>query len=65
MINTIKNNDFNISYKTKGSGKDIIFLHGFPSNRFMWDEISEDLIKNNFRVTSIEQRGYPLSSKKK
>ena len=31
----------------------------------MWDEISEELIKNNFRVTSIEQRGYPLSSKEK
>ena len=65
MINTIKNNDFNISYKTKGSGNDVLFLHGFPSNMFMWDEISEDLVKNNFRVTSIEQRGYPLSSKQK
>ena len=63
MIRILKYNDFNISYKTEGSGEDILFLHGFPSNIFMWDEISEVLVKNNYRVTSIEQRGYPLSAK--
>ena len=63
MIRIVKNNDFNISYKTEGSGEDILFLHGFPSNIFMWDDISEVLVKNNYRVTSIEQRGYPLSAK--
>ena len=62
MIETFTNDGFNISYKTQGSGKDIIFLHGFPSTMSMWDSLVDELIDNNFRVTTIEQRGYPLSS---
>lgn len=64
MINSFNNGKYNISYTSKGSGKDILFLHGFPSNMFMWSEIENELIKKNFRVTKLEQRGYPLSSLK-
>ena len=36
-------------------------LHGFPSNMYFWNDIKDELIKE-FRVTVVEQRGYPLSS---
>tara|TARA_B100000401_G_scaffold437838_1_gene384449 strand:+ start:1903 stop:2790 length:888 start_codon:yes stop_codon:yes gene_type:complete len=61
MINKLKFEDFELSYITEGEGRDVLLLHGFPSNMFFWDEIKNDL-KNKFRVTVVEQRGYPLSS---
>ena len=54
-------NNISLSYETKGKGSDVLLLHGFPSNMYMWNEIKEELIKNGYRVTIIEQRGYPLS----
>ena len=50
-----------ITHTIEGEGSDVILLHGFPSNMYFWDEIKEELIKNNKRVTVPEQRGYPLS----
>ena len=61
MINKLKFEGFELSYITEGEGRDVLLLHGFPSNMFFWDEIKNDL-KNKFRVTVVEQRGYPLSS---
>ena len=57
----IELNNISLSYETKGKGSDVLLLHGFPSNMYMWNEIKEELIKNGYRVTIIEQRGYPLS----
>ena len=54
-------NKVTLSYETKGEGSDILLLHGFPSNMFMWDKIKNDLVSNGYRVTIVEQRGYPLS----
>ena len=54
-------NNISLSCETKGKGSDVLLLHGFPSNMYMWNEIKEELIKNGYRVTIIEQRGYPLS----
>ena len=54
-------NNVSLSYETKGKGSDILLLHGFPSNMYMWNEIKNELIENGYRVTIIEQRGYPLS----
>jgi pimeloyl-ACP methyl ester carboxylesterase len=56
----LKINNFNLTYSTEGEGSDVILLHGFPSDIFFWEKIKTKL-KKNFRVTSIEQRGYPLS----
>ena len=54
-------NNISLSYETKGQGSDILLLHGFPSSMYMWNEIKKDLIENGYRVTILEQRGYPLS----
>ena len=54
-------NNISLSYETKGQGSDVLLLHGFPSSMYMWDEIKKELIENGYRVTIVEQRGYPLS----
>tara|TARA_B100000945_G_scaffold154401_1_gene123847 strand:- start:49 stop:942 length:894 start_codon:yes stop_codon:yes gene_type:complete len=54
-------NNVTLSYETVGEGSDILLLHGFPSNLFMWEKIKNDLVNNGYRVTIVEQRGYPLS----
>ena len=54
-------NNISLSYETKGQGSDVLLLHGFPSSMFMWNEIKKELIENGYRVTIVEQRGYPLS----
>ena len=54
-------NNISLSYETKGQGSDVLLLHGFPSSMYMWNEIKKELIKNGYRVTIVEQRGYPLS----
>ncbi len=54
-------NNISLSYETKGKGSDVILLHGFPSSMYMWNEIKKELIENGYRVTIVEQRGYPLS----
>ena len=61
MINKLKLDDFELSYITQGEGRDVLLLHGFPSNMYFWNDIKDELIKK-FRVTVVEQRGYPLSS---
>ena len=50
-----------LTHTIEGEGSDVLLLHGFPSNIYFWDEIKNELIKNNKRVTVPEQRGYPLS----
>ena len=54
-------NNVTLTYETVGEGSDILLLHGFPSNLFMWEKIKNDLVNNGYRVTIVEQRGYPLS----
>ena len=54
-------NNISLSYETKGQGSDVLLLHGFPSSMYMWSEIKKELIENGYRVTIVEQRGYPLS----
>jgi pimeloyl-ACP methyl ester carboxylesterase len=61
MIKTFDSDSYKISYKSQGSGCDILLLHGFPSNIYMWDDIVKELLAKNYRVTTVEQRGYPLS----
>lgn len=61
MINKLQLDDFELSYSTEGEGRDVLFLHGFPSNMYFWNDIKNQL-KDKLRVTVVEQRGYPLSS---
>ena len=60
MIKEIQLDGFKLSYTSEGEGSDVLLLHGFPSNMFFWNKIKNDLI-SNYRVTVVEQRGYPLS----
>ena len=61
MINRLQLDNFELSYITEGEGRDVLFLHGFPSNMYFWNDIKNEL-KDKLRVTVVEQRGYPLSS---
>jgi pimeloyl-ACP methyl ester carboxylesterase len=61
MIKHINLGKVKLAYTSEGEGSDVLLLHGFPSNIFFWNDIKNDLIKS-FRVTVVEQRGYPLSS---
>ena len=61
MINKLQLDDFELTYTTEGEGRDVLFLHGFPSNMYFWNDIKNEL-KDKLRVTVVEQRGYPLSS---
>ncbi len=54
-------NNISLSYETMGQGSDVLLLHGFPSNMYMWNEIKNILVETGYRVTIVEQRGYPLS----
>ena len=54
-------NNISLSYETMGQGSDVLLLHGFPSNMYMWNEIKNKLVDTGYRVTIVEQRGYPLS----
>ena len=54
-------NNISLSYETKGQGSDILLLHGFPSTMYMWNDIKNKLVDTGYRVTIVEQRGYPLS----
>ncbi len=61
MINKLQLDDFELSYTSEGEGRDVLFLHGFPSSMYFWSDIKNQL-KDKLRVTVVEQRGYPLSS---
>ncbi len=61
MIKHIDIGKVKLAYTSEGEGSDVLLLHGFPSNIFFWNDIKNELIKS-FRVTVVEQRGYPLSS---
>ena len=54
-------NNISLSYETMGQGSDVLLLHGFPSSMYMWNDIKNKLVETGYRVTIVEQRGYPLS----
>ena len=60
MIKQLQLDGFKLSFTSEGEGSDVLLLHGFPSNMFFWNKIKNDLL-SNYRVTVVEQRGYPLS----
>ena len=52
-------NDLSVSYNDEGKAADpvIIFIHGFPFNKSMWDKQAEAL-KENYRVIAYDVRGH-------
>lgn len=54
-------NGIRIHYAEAGSGKLVLFLHGFPEYWYQWKPQLEDL-GQNFRAVAPDMRGYNLSS---
>jgi 3-oxoadipate enol-lactonase len=55
-------NKLTVSYNDQGpdDGPVIIFIHGFPLNKSMWD-IQMDALKDNYRVVAYDIRGHGSS----
>ncbi len=53
------NNDYTVSYNDSGSDNTncIIFIHGFPFNKSMWDKQTA-VLKDNYRVIAYDVRGH-------
>lgn len=59
---TLPVNNFYLSYDEVGEGSiPIIFLHGFPFDKTMW-EAQRDFLKSSFRVITCDIRGFGKSS---
>lgn len=59
---TINVNDFNLSYDDVGEGLvPIVFLHGFPFDKTMWQE-QMDYLKTSRRVIACDIRGFGKST---
>jgi 3-oxoadipate enol-lactonase len=52
-------NDLSVSYNDEGKAGDpvIIFIHGFPFNKSMWDKQME-VLKETYRVIAYDVRGH-------
>jgi 3-oxoadipate enol-lactonase len=55
----IKESNLTINYDDYGPvyAPVVIFIHGFPFNKHMWD-MQTEVLKNNYRVISYDIRGY-------
>lgn len=53
--------DFSCAYVERGAGRAIMFIHGHPFNRSMWDQ-QIDEFSRDFRVIAPDLRGYGRST---
>lgn len=59
---TILVNNFNLSYDDVGEGSiPVIFLHGFPFDKTMW-ESQLDFLKSSYRLIACDIRGFGKST---
>lgn len=58
----IKANDIQFHYVSKGEGKLILLLHGFPEFWYSWKKVIP-LLSQNHKVVAIDMRGYGQSDK--
>lgn len=59
---TIAVNNFHLSYDDIGEGNiPIIFLHGFPFSKAMW-QLQLDFLKDSYRLISCDIRGFGKST---
>jgi len=57
MVKNIKFRNKNIVYRDKGSGKPVIFLHGYLECSQVWDEFTSGL-PENFRSLAVDLPGH-------
>jgi len=42
----------------EGEGEPVLLLHGFPDSLKIWRHVAEHLLKQNYKVITLDQRGY-------
>ncbi len=57
------NNSVNIFYQEYGTGKPVIFIHGWPLNHEMWEYQLAELPKHNLRCIAYDRRGFGKSDR--
>ena len=61
---TADNNDtINIFYQEYGTGKTVLFIHGWPLNHEMWEFQLAELPKHNLRCITYDRRGFGKSDR--
>ena len=51
----------NIYYEDQGSGKQVVFIHGWPLNGAMWEYQMTQLPKQGLRCITYDRRGFGKS----
>ena len=57
------NNSVNIFYQEYGTGKPVLFIHGWPLNHEMWEYQLAELPKHNLRCITYDRRGFGKSDR--
>jgi non-heme chloroperoxidase len=55
--------EISIGYSDYGKGQPVVFIHGWPSSREMWEYQLADVVNGGFRVIKYDRRGFGKSSK--
>ena len=53
----IRNKDVTIAYEARGAGTPIVLLMGLGLPGMMWKELADTLVKDDFRVIVVDNRG--------
>src|SRR3978361_700208 len=52
-----------IAFSDYGKGQPVVFIHGWPSSREMWEYQLADVVNAGYRVIKYDRRGFGKSSK--
>ncbi len=63
ITSTSANTPVNIFYQEYGSGKPVIFIHGWPLNHEMWEYQLAELPKHHLRCIAYDRRGFGKSDR--
>jgi non-heme chloroperoxidase len=55
--------EISIAYSDYGKGQPVVFIHGWPSSREMWEYQLADTVNAGYRVVKYDRRGFGKSSK--
>jgi len=55
--------EISIAYSDYGQGQPVVFIHGWPSSREMWEYQLADTVNAGYRVIKYDRRGFGKSSK--
>lgn len=58
-----KSGSINLFYQEYGTGKPVIFIHGWPLNHEMWEYQLAELPKHNLRCIAYDRRGFGKSDR--